>query len=332
MSQATVAASMLHSLLDHLGGDGMDTAALAEAAGLDMHDLAYPERLLDGRFYTALMRAGIQASHNPLLGLEFGMAAQPQRWGTIGLLLRHCVDLGEALAVQARFAHLVNSVGTARFAQHENHVNLEWHVDGRVMPAITEEALAAWVRFGRWASGHSHAPIRVMFRHRAQGDPAVYHAFFGCPVHYSGPSNSLQFDSAILDVPLRTPDTQLTTILAEQVTARQQARHAQELNRRLHDWLLARLGPDTPDLGTAATFFGMSERMLQHRLYACGTCFRDALDAARRELAQEYLRDARLSIGDISLKLGFSEQSAFQRAFRRWHGMTPLAWRRRPAP
>jgi len=329
MSDATVATSMLRALLGYLDETGLDATALAANAGLGAHDLAYPERPLDADCYAALMRAGIDASHNPLLGLEFGMAARPERWGTLGLLLRHCANLGEALAAQARFAHLVSSVGRAILVRHPDHVALDWQTGAPTMPALTEEAFAAWVRFARWASGRRDSPIAVMFRHRAQGDPAVYHDFFDCPVHFRSPINSLHFDPALLDVPLRTPDRQLTEVLSQRVAARQQVRDAHDISQRLHTWLVAHLGQTTPDLATAAAALGMSERMLQHRLQACGTCFRDGVDAARRELAQRHLRDASLSMGDISLKLGFSEQSAFQRAFRRWHGTTPLAWRRR---
>lgn len=331
MTRATVAVSMLRALLDYLGDQGLDTAALVHSTGLDRDTLAYPERSVDAGCYEQLMQAGIAATHNPLLGLEFGMAAQPERWGTLGFLLRHCATLGEALTYQARFAHLVNAVGEGRLVAHEPHVAIEWHSVRATMPALVEEAFAAWVGFARWASARAEAPIAVEFVHRAQGDPALYRAFFNCPVAFRAAASRLCFDRALLDLPLRTPDAGLTAHLAARVAARQQRIDDHDIVERLQAWLTARLSRATPELADAACAFEISPRLLQHRLQSSGTSFRACMDAVRRTLAERLLRDPRLSVGDVSPRLGFSEQSAFQRAFRRWHGTTPLAWRRRQA-
>ena len=329
MTQATVAVSMLRALLAYLGVQGLDTAALVQSLALDRDALAYPERSVDAAHYEQLMQAGIAALHNPLLGLEFGRAAQPDRWGTLGALLRHCATLGEALAYQARFAHLVNAVGEGRFVEHERHVAIEWHSTGTAMPALVEEAFAAWVGFARWASAHAAAPLQVEFAHRAQGDPAVYEAFFGCAVVFSAPISRLCFDPALIDLPLRTPDAELAAHLRRRVAERQRAADAHDIQSRLQRWLMDTLGHAPLDLAGAAAALELGERRLQQRLQAQNTTFRACVDDARRTLALRHLQDSRLSIGDISDRLGFSEQSAFQRAFRPWFGTTPLAWRYR---
>ena len=328
MPQATVAVSMLRALLAYLDAQGLEPAPLAQAAGLDREALAHPERAVDAAHYERLMQAGIAALHNPLLGLEFGMAAQPDRWGTLGFLLRHCATLGEVLAYQARFAHLVNAVGEGRFVAHDDHVALEWHSAGSRMPALVEEAFGAWVRFARWASARDESPTRVEFSHRAQGDPALYEAFFACPVVFSAPACRLCFDPALLEVGLRTPDAALAAHLSDRVAARARAADARDVQARLMAWLKETIGHATPDLARASVALDLGERALQKRLQASGTTFSRCVAAARHELALTYLRDSGLSVGDISHRLGFSEQSAFQRAFRRWQGQTPLAWRR----
>ncbi|MES1928146.1 AraC family transcriptional regulator [Salinisphaera dokdonensis CL-ES53] len=328
MPEATVAVSMLRALLAYLGTQDLDTDALARASGLNREVLAHPERTVDASHYERLMQAGIVALHNPLLGLEFGMAAQPDRWGTLGFLLRHCATLGEVLSYQARFAHLVNAVGEGRFVEHEHHVALEWHSAGSQMPALVEEAFGAWVRFARWASGREESPTLVEFSHRAQGDPALYEAFFDCPVVFCAPACRLCFDPALLDVALRTPDAQLAAHLSDRVEARARAAGDRDVHIRLKAWLMQTIGNTTPELGRAAQALGLGERVLQQRLQTGGTTFRRCVDEARHELALRHLRDSRLSIGDVSHRLGYSEQSVFQRAFRRWQGQTPLAWRR----
>jgi AraC-like DNA-binding protein len=76
----------------------------------------------------------------------------------------------------------------------------------------------------------------------------------------------------------------------------------------------------------------LTSRTLQHRLKQNGVAFKDLVDEVRRTLALHYLRDERWSLLEVAFMLGFSEQSAFSRAFRRWHGLSPQAWRKAHTP
>ncbi|MES1939827.1 AraC family transcriptional regulator [Salinisphaera sp. T5B8] len=325
---ATVAVSLVSALLDHLENAGLERAALLHACGLEPAALVLPQRCIDAAYYEQLLWAGIARLHNPLIGLEFGMDAQPGRWGRLGFLLRHCATLGEALAYQARFAHLVNAIGEGRFVERTDDVAIEWHGPRPVMPAVLEEAFAAWLNFARWASGHDASPLRVEFEHRAQGDPAIYRHFFGCDVHFGCSASRICFDAALLALPLRGADAQLTAYMSAEIDQSARRVASQDIVDQLQNWLLASLGMPAPTLADAAAALQINERTLQQRLNSRDTSFRKSLDAARHTLALRYLGDAGLSVGDISHRLGFSEQSAFQRAFKRWTATTPLAWRR----
>ena len=326
--QATVAASLISALLDYLQTQGLKRSTLLQQAGLDSAALALPQRSIEAVHYERLLAAGIAHLHNPLLGLEFGTTAQPERWGRLGFLLRHSATLGEALSYQARFAHLVNSIGEGRFVERSDDVAIEWHSADVVMPAVIEEAFAAWLCFARWASGRNESPQCVEFSHRAQGDPAIYREFFQCDVRFSCTTSQLCFDPGLLELPLHGADAQLTAYVSAEFD--QKARRAPSLEtlRQLQAWLLATLCAPPPTLTDAAEALQINDRTLQHRLQTQNTTFRQSLDNARHTLALRLLVDAGLSIGDISHRLGFSEQSAFQRAFKRWTGVTPLAWRR----
>lgn len=327
--QATVAASLIRALLDHLQNQGLDRSELLEHVGLDPAALVSPQRSVEAAYYEQLLAEGIAGLHNPLLGLEFGMAAEPGRWGRLGFLLTHCTTLGEALSYQARFAHLVNAIGEGRLLARANDVVIEWHSRRRVMPAVVEEAFAAWLGFARWARAENDSPQRVEFSHRAQGDPAIYRDFFNCDVQFGRDACRICFDPALLDLPLRRGDTELAAHIRAEFE--QNVRRAASLDtlHALDAWLQARMGTPAPTLAEAAAALDLGERTLQHRLQLQSATFRQRLDDARHTLARHHLADAGLCIGDISHRLGFSEQSAFQRAFKRWTGITPLAWRRR---
>ncbi len=113
IEQRHVAVSMLRSLLYFLERQGLDAPALARDAGLPHATLADRERRVSSTYYAALMQAGIERTGNPLLGLEFGMAVEPDRWGLLGVLVTHCADVGEAIRFQLRFQSLVSTVGEA---------------------------------------------------------------------------------------------------------------------------------------------------------------------------------------------------------------------------
>ncbi|MES1947071.1 AraC family transcriptional regulator [Salinisphaera sp. C84B14] len=326
---ATVAASLIRALLDYLQAQGLDRSRLLEHVGLEPTALVSPQRSIEAVYYERLLAEGMARLHNPLLGLEFGMAAEPARWGRLGFLLRHCATLGEALSYQARFAHLVNAIGEGRLLQRANDVVIEWHSSRRVMPAVIEEAFAAWLGFARWARGENESPQSVEFSHRAQGDPAIYRRFFNCEVRFDRDACRICFDPALLALPLRRGDSELTAHIRAEFD--QSLRRAASLDtlQALNAWLQTQIGSPPPTLGEAAIALALNERTLQHRLQLENTTFRRSLDEARHTLALRHIADAGLCIGDISHRLGFSEQSAFQRAFKRWTGITPLAWRRR---
>lgn len=324
-----VAASMLRSLLHFFEQQALDTAQLVRQAGITDGMLADRERLIPGHHYAELMQAGIAEANNPLLGLAFGMAVEPDRWGMLGVLLTHCNTIAEAIEFQRRFQTLVSTVGHARLQAAPPDMVLSWAPAVTTLPALTEEALAAWVNFGRWATGRLAAPRIVTFSHAAQGPVSAYGDFFQCPVRFEQPQDALFFAPEMLNVPLRSPDPQLKQWLVDRAQRLQRELLDDDIRSRLAHWLAKQLPFGMPERADAARALGLSERALQDELERAGTHFKACITDVRRELADYYLRDPGLSIGDIALMLGFSEQSAFQRAFKRWHGLTPRAYQKR---
>jgi AraC-like DNA-binding protein len=137
------------------------------------------------------------------------------------------------------------------------------------------------------------------------------------------------FDAALLEAPIVRADPALAAVLR---------RHAEDLLAALPDVTSAAalvrrhlgetLASQPPDVARAAKALGMSARSLQRKLEEEGTSFKAVVDEARRALAITHLRDERRSITDVAFLVGFSETSAFSRAFRRWTGKSPIDWRR----
>ena len=128
----------------------------------------------------------------------------------------------------------------------------------------------------------------------------------------------------LLAAPLKSPDPALMQVL-EQHADRLLAALPQheEIVGQVRGAIAHALREGEPDIARISTRLACSSRTLQRRLKDAGTSFRDELNLVRHELALSYLRDPRLQIVDIALLLGYSEHSAFTRAYREWTGHTP---------
>ena len=135
-------------------------------------------------------------------------------------------------------------------------------------------------------------------------------------------------DNAVLDAPLPQADAQLAQMHHQYAQARLQAlSSAEPLAPQLRAWIVRRLPLGLPTRVQAAQALGLSERTLARRMQAQGLSFSALLDEARRDAALHAVAHTDRALGDIGQSLGFAEPSTFWRAFRRWTGGTPQAWR-----
>ena len=157
-------------------------------------------------------------------------------------------------------------------------------------------------------------------------------AHFGCPVRYADNCTAVMLPATLLALPLAHTDLAMRALLEQQARALALALPtADALDRALQQALVRRLPEGEVSLARVAADLHLSVRSLQRRLQQRGLSWRLLLERTRQHLAQAYLADSALQLGEIALLLGYSEQSAFNRAWRQWTGTTPLQWRRRHA-
>jgi AraC-like DNA-binding protein len=195
-------------------------------------------------------------------------------------------------------------------------------------PHQIEAVLAAVVAFARWVTAQPVRPRRVQFSQAQIGPLAVYREVFQCPVEFEQAFSGVLLDNAVLDAPLPQADAQLAQMHHQYAQARLQAlSSAEPLAPQLRAWIVRRLPLGLPTRVQAAQALGLSERTLARRMQAQGLSFSALLDEARRDAALHAVAHTDRALGDIGQSLGFAEPSTFWRAFRRWTGGTPQAWR-----
>jgi AraC-like DNA-binding protein len=166
----------------------------------------------------------------------------------------------------------------------------------------------------------------VRFTHRAtEAHVARHRAFFDAPVRFGADYTELLLSREVLDTPLTSADPNLLAILVPtaEATLSRESVGARPLTDQVRRALRSALSHDEAQLETVAKRLGMTGRSLQRRLKDEGTVFQALRDELRRDLADRYLGQG-MSFAEISFLLGFSEPSAFFRAFKRWTGLTPF--------
>lgn len=322
----SVPGSYARLLFDYLAARGLDSATvLGEPAPVPGREPSYPAE----RWRSLLALAARQLG-DPALGLHLGATITPAHLGPLGYVLLASSTVPAALERYMRYQRLVHDVSPVRHYLDGDVLVLEWNDDARAIGLLANQCgLAALVQFARHITGSEAAPLSVHFVEPAPSDVAPYAAFFRCPVYFGQPATRIRFPAALLGLPLRQSDAALAAMLEQQVdvmlAALPQKDHLLNDVRRL---ITRRLLQAEPSLDSIAAELNLSGRTLRRRLDAIGWHYRALLDDTRRRVAEDYLRDLRLTLPEVALLLGYSEQSAFNRAFRRWTGMSPLSWRR----
>jgi AraC-like DNA-binding protein len=168
----------------------------------------------------------------------------------------------------------------------------------------------------------------VRFAHPCRGHLAEYHRAFGCEVQFGATAHQIVFARESLDVQHMHRDAALCALLCSHADRWLALRHSEaRFPQRVRDVLCGEVARGPVRVSAVARRLGMSPRALQRRLQDHGLCLSALVDQARRDAARRALEDPRMALKEVSDLLGFSEPSAFHRAFKRWTGLTPQQYR-----
>lgn len=279
--------------------------------------------------YCHLLISAAERLLDPLLGLHLGQFMKPSQLGALGYVLLACENLGAALMRIQRYHRLVHDINPIEHEVRDGQLILRWGVaHGKPGALFDEVGITGIVQFGRDLCGQKLALHAVDFVNPPPPDVRPYATYFSCPVRFAQPATRLVIPLATLAAPLRQPDPTLLKLMEAQVDAAMaelpQAGDLAESTRRV----VAHLAPHgLPELEQVAQALRLSPRVFYRRLAEQGLNFRALRETALRQVAELHLRDPRLTLAEVSALLGYAEQSAFSRAFKRWTGTAPLQWR-----
>lgn len=258
--------------------------------------------------------------------LLVGACVQPKHVGVLGYLVLATDTLGEAMLAYQRYETLFYGTSLAEIEVIGDEAEIRWPPsDNELGQRADGVAIAALVTFLRRQIDQPPPPSAISFLHSVSAsDGAAYEAFFGCPITWNDSHVRVRFPLHYLSLPMPRRDPTLRRLLDRQAQAMLQALpESSDADRQMQRVLLRMLSDGEPTLARVARSMHTSPRTLQRRLARHGLSWQQWLDRSREQLASQYLEDASLTLADIALLLGFSEQSAFTRAYRRWTGRSP---------
>ena len=306
--------------------------ALAQA-GLTRAMLADPAQRLDVERHHALFDALAEAER-PAIAFHMRTSASMacEDFGTVGLTMRSAPTLRRAIERLDRYARLFNPYSLFAFSEDARE---GWWTNAR--PAASdgarlsnEAALGTFVALWRDANGADLAPARVQFMHRPVGDTAALEAHFRCPVSHGADIDAIILRRADLDRPNRVGDRHIWDFLRNHLEESLGITGDDRIDREVVVHVANMLSEGVPRLEDVARHLGIGGRTLQRRLSELGHSYQTLVDEARREVALRLVAEGRHSLIEIAFLTGFAEQSSFTRAFKRWSGKTPRAFRMDP--
>ncbi|MES0873067.1 AraC family transcriptional regulator [Sinimarinibacterium thermocellulolyticum] len=273
----------------------------------------------------------IAALGEPDLPLKAGASLHLRHLGVLGHVLMNCATLGEVAAQLARYIRLLGQIGQPRVERVGDRVHLLWIWPHATPPsgAVAQFMLAARATFMRWLADRPDLRFDAHLHFAAPPDTRAFERVFGGELRFGQPHSKMVFPAYYLELPVASADEDLR----QQVEARAQSllrilEGEPPLLTELKGVLARNLANGRVSLAEAAAALGTSTRTLQRHLGALGRPFQSVLDEVRLHAAENLLRDASLSLTQIAFLLGYTEQSTFHNAFRRWTGQAPGAWRR----
>ncbi|MDI1300880.1 MAG: AraC family transcriptional regulator [bacterium] len=265
------------------------------------------------------------ASADPLIGLHLGRDTQPGNLDIVGLLLMSCDDLAQALEMLVDYQQIIGEGGEFFLLRGESiwRLRYESHFHCRARERV-EAVFSTLLHLGRWVSGGAFTPDSIHFQHRAAAGTAAYHELLGCRTDFEARENEIVFPAAQAGLPLIQSNPSVTRhlrLLADQMLA---GLGSQSLASQVQTLLQKKPAAAKEEV---ALQLHMSGRHLNRLLADENTSFKLLQDITRRQLAEKALRQADSRMADIAALLGFSDESAFAKAFRRWTGISPGQFR-----
>ena len=318
-------------IVEELRRRGVDPGPLLKEVGLARADLADPDGRVPYAAVLGLAERAATATGDASFGLRLGFSIDPRDSGLLGFVMLNSPTLLDALDNLRRYFRVVGEGEDFEIERGGPTVTLRFRETDPALRGLRQNSdyiAAIVVRSCRDLVRKPIAPKRAEFIHARPNHKVDYEGVLGCPVSFHAPWDALVFDKTTMDLPVAGADDRLLKALeaaCAKILGPVPAKR--DLVHDVRELMLDGLSRGTATLDATARALGLSAKTLERRLASHDTSFTKLLDALRADLVRQYLADTDFRLEQIAYLVGYSEPAALVRAFRRWTGTTPAAFR-----
>ncbi len=310
---------------------GADPDRVLGEVGLTSTDIEVPTTAVPLATYCKMLQTAATHTRNPNFGLSYGSQFGPEDWGLLGFAAIASPTAGAALHnFIDLFPHHQNGT-EARLHEATDIVRLEYQIledTGADRRQDAEFTIAAFASLARFCLGSNFCPVHIGFEHANIGTFGTHHATFDADVSFCQPTNYLVLQAVGLDKPMPRRDVALLDLIRSSLVRLGCQQIEVDLVARVRKEVRAKLPSATATIHNVANSLKISSWTLQRRLSESGLSFSDVVDGVRRDLAASHISQRHVPLSEIAFLLGYSELSAFSRAYGHWHGCSPSTHRR----
>jgi len=329
-----VLASATAGAQEFISQNGGDPDSIFGNSGINPDNIG-PTTNISLRSYCNLFETAAKITQNDNLGLWFGQQFGSTELGLISYIAVHSQTIRDALNNFVELFPYHQQSTEMSLTESRGLLSLNYRIyDGRILERRqdAELSLGMFLNIFRHCLGQNWSPEEVHFEHPKPMDGREHERAFQAPVYFGQRANSLLFRKENLDVKIPTADPRLLQLLRKclkQVGF--QSEEHQTVYDQIKDYLLLTLPDGSPSLEQVSDHIGIPTWTIHRRLDDMKMTFKDVVTTTRRDLAFSYLAQQHLQVSEIAFLLGFSELSAFTRAFKRWTGLSPTQYRQQRA-
>jgi AraC-like DNA-binding protein len=327
----TISICFVAAALQGVRARDLNADELLANVGLSSSLLQVPQARVSAKHYGALWRTIALALDDEF----FGQDSRRMKAGSFAMLCHSvlsCKTLGQALDRSLRFyALLLDDIsGTSERDPDEARIILHERAAGAGQRVFAHELLLLLLYgVSCWLVGRRIPILRAEFSYPEPVHSAEYRLMYCSELSFNRPNTLIAFEAGYLDLPVVQNERSIKEFLRtapESILVKY--KNGSSLTAKIRRRLRQFLPGEVPDFESLAEELNMTAATMRRRLHEEGESYQSIKDQLRRDLAIGYLSHSSRSVMDIALELGFSERSAFHRAFRKWTGASPGEFRR----
>ncbi|WP_238936511.1 AraC family transcriptional regulator [Pseudomonas typographi] len=326
----TVLASAATGFEAFVESQGADAGAVLGRAGLARGLASKPSDTIPLGSYCRALDEAVAATQNDNFGLWYGEQFQPRSFGLLGYLAISAPTLGCALQGLVERFPIHQQYSYLRMGEEQGLYRLDYQVcDSTVINRRhdAELSLCMFLNVMRHALGNHWAPLEVHFQHAKPEAWQEHRWVFGAEVKFGQARNGLVFRGDVLSQPMPGADPNLQLVISQALDTLAGSRSGpSSLAQLVKLQIMERVHDGFPQLEDVAIRLNIPIWTLHRRLSREGVSFKVLVEEVRKELVPVLMSQRPLTISELATKLGYSEVSAFSRAFHRWHGVSPKHW------